>query len=90
MKGKQLLIAVIALGVLGALAFFTSERNQGSQSSDQSGIGSEVVTKLDPSKVKTVVITDKDGTVTLRDRDTTEQKRVTEEELLAFLDEQLF
>ena len=33
---------------------------------------------------------EKDGTVTLRDRDTTEQKRVTEEELLAFLDEQLF
>lgn len=33
---------------------------------------------------------EKDGTVTLRDRDTTEQKRVSEEELLAFLDEQLF
>ena len=33
---------------------------------------------------------EKDGTVTLRDRDTTEQKRVTEEELLAFLDDQLF
>ena len=33
---------------------------------------------------------EKDGTVTLRDRDTTEQKRVTEEELLAFLDERLF
>ncbi len=33
---------------------------------------------------------EKDGTVTLRDRDTTEQKRISEEELLAFLDEQLF
>ena len=29
---------------------------------------------------------EKDGTVTLRDRDTTEQKRVTEEELFAILD----
>ena len=69
MKGKQLLIAVIALGVLGALAFFTSDRNQDGQSSDQSGIGTEVVTKLDPSKVKTVVITDKDGSVTLSQKD---------------------
>ena len=31
-----------------------------------------------------------DGSVTLRDRDTTEQKRVSEAELYAFLDEQLF
>ena len=33
---------------------------------------------------------EKDGTVTLRDRDTTEQRRVTEEELMLFLDESLF
>ncbi|MDQ8199088.1 glycine--tRNA ligase [Pelagicoccus enzymogenes] len=33
---------------------------------------------------------EKDGSVTLRDRDTTEQKRVSEEELYQFLDEQLF
>lgn len=33
---------------------------------------------------------EKDGTVTLRDRDTTEQKRVSEEELFAMLDEALF
>ena len=32
---------------------------------------------------------EKDGTITLRDRDTTEQKRVTEAELYAFLDEAL-
>ncbi|MGY8694084.1 MAG: glycine--tRNA ligase, partial [Verrucomicrobiia bacterium] len=32
---------------------------------------------------------EKDGTVTLRDRDTTEQKRVTEEELYALLDASL-
>ncbi|MDD9866003.1 MAG: hypothetical protein OXS32_06645, partial [Verrucomicrobiales bacterium] len=64
MKGKQFLIAVIVLVVLGALALFTSGGNQDGQSSGQSGIGSEVVTKLDPSKVTSVVITDKDGTVT--------------------------
>ncbi|MGB0408741.1 MAG: glycine--tRNA ligase [Opitutales bacterium] len=32
---------------------------------------------------------EKDGTVTLRDRDTTEQRRVTEDELIAFLEEQI-
>ena len=69
MKGKQLLIAVIVLVVLGALALFTSGGNQDGQSSGQSGIGSEVVTKLDPSKVTSVVITDKDGTVTLQQKD---------------------
>ena len=69
MNGKQLLIAVIALGVLGALALFTSGRNKGNQSSGQSGIGSDVVTKLDPSKVNSVVITDKEGFVTLEQKD---------------------
>jgi len=68
MNGKQLLIAVIALGVLGALALFTSGRNKGNQSSGQSGIGSDVVTKLDPSKVNSVVITDKEGFVTLEQK----------------------
>tara|TARA_B100000614_G_scaffold54079_4_gene46790 strand:- start:3369 stop:5279 length:1911 start_codon:yes stop_codon:yes gene_type:complete len=69
MNGKQLLIAVIALGVLGAMALFTSDRNMGNQSSGQSGIGSDVVTKLDPSKVSSVVITDKEGIVTLEQKD---------------------
>ena len=32
---------------------------------------------------------EQDGTVTLRDRDTTEQRRVTEDELIAFLEEQI-
>jgi glycyl-tRNA synthetase len=32
---------------------------------------------------------EKDGTVTLRDRDTTEQRRVSEDELIAFLEEQI-
>ena len=69
MNGKQLLIAVIALGVLGALALFTSGRNKDNQSSGQSGIGSDVVTKLDPSKVSSVVITDKEGLVNLEQKD---------------------
>ena len=69
MNGKQLLIAVIALGVLGALALFTSGRNMGNQSSGQSGIGSDVVTKLDPSKVSSVVIADKERIVTLEQKD---------------------
>ena len=69
MNGKQLLIAVIALGVLGAMALFTSDRNMGNQSSGQSGIGSDVVTKLDTSKVSSVVITDKEGIVTLEQKD---------------------
>jgi glycyl-tRNA synthetase len=32
---------------------------------------------------------EKDGTVTLRDRDTCEQRRVTEDELIQFLEEQI-
>ena len=32
---------------------------------------------------------EKDGTVTLRDRDTCEQRRVTEDELIKFLEEQI-
>ena len=32
---------------------------------------------------------EQDGTVTLRDRDTTEQRRLTEEELIAYLEEQI-
>ena len=32
---------------------------------------------------------EKDGTVTLRDRDTCEQRRVNEEELIAFLETQI-
>jgi predicted ribosomally synthesized peptide with SipW-like signal peptide len=31
MKGKQLLIAVLILGVLGAIAYFTSIDDQGGQ-----------------------------------------------------------
>ena len=54
MKHKNLLIAVIVLGVLGAIAFFTSNNGQSNQSSDKSGIGKEVVTKLDPTKISKI------------------------------------
>ena len=69
MKNKNLLIAVIVLGVLGAIAFFTSNNGQSNQSSDKSGIGKEVVTKLDPTKISKITITDKDGSVSLEMKD---------------------
>ena len=76
MKNKNLLIAVIVLGVLGAIAFFTSNNGQSNQSSDKSGIGKEVVTKLDPTKISKITITDKDGSVSLEMKD--EKWTVTE------------
>jgi FKBP-type peptidyl-prolyl cis-trans isomerase len=76
MKNKNLLIAVIVLGVLGAIAFFTSNNGQSNQSSDKSGIGKEVVTKLDPTKITKITITDKDGSVSLEMND--EKWTVTE------------
>ena len=75
MKNKNLLIAVIVLGVLGAIAFFTSN-SQSNQAINQSGIGKEVVTKLDPSKISKITITDKDGSVSLEMKD--EKWTVTE------------
>ena len=75
MKNKQVLIAIIVLGVLGVIAFFTSN-NQSNQPSDKSGIGKEVVTKLDPKKIAKITITDKDGSVSLEMKD--EKWTVTE------------
>ena len=75
MKNKQVLIAIIILGVLGVIAFFTSN-NQSNQPSDKSGIGKEVVTKLDPVKITKITITDKDGSVSLEMKD--EKWTVTE------------
>ena len=75
MKNKQVLIAIIILGVLGVIAFFTSN-NQSNQPSDKSGIGKEVVTKLDPKKIAKITITDKDGSVSLEMKD--EKWTVTE------------
>ena len=65
MKGKQLLIAVLALGILGSIAYFTSDKTLGGDASDKAGIGKTVVTDLDPAKIATIAITDNDATLTL-------------------------
>ncbi len=69
MKGKQLLFAVIALVVLGGIAYFTSNANQGSQSTEKVGGGKSVVTDLDPAKIDTIHITDKDASLSLSQTD---------------------
>ena len=76
MKGKQLLIAVIALGLLGGIAYFTSDKTLGGDASDKAGIGKTVVTGLDPAKIATIAITDNDTTLTLAQKD--EKWTVTE------------
>jgi len=65
MKGKQLLIAVLALGVLGGIAYFTSIKDRGGRSPAKSGIGKTVITNLDPAKIATIAITDSDSALTL-------------------------
>ena len=65
MKGKQLLIAVLALGILGSIAYFTSDKTLGGDASDKAGIGKTVVTDLDPAKIATIAIMDNDATLTL-------------------------
>jgi FKBP-type peptidyl-prolyl cis-trans isomerase len=65
MKGKQLLIAVLALGILGSIAYFTSDKTLGGDASDKAGIGKTVVTDLDPAKIATIAITDNEATLTL-------------------------
>ena len=76
MKGKQLLIAVLALGLLGGIAYFTSDKTLGGDASDKAGIGKTVVTDLDPAKIATIAITDNDTTLTLAQKD--EKWTVTE------------
>ncbi len=76
MKGKQLLIAVLALGVLGSIAYFTSDKTLGGDASDKAGIGKTLVTDLDPAKIATIAITDNDATLTLAQKD--EKWTVTE------------
>ena len=76
MKGKQLLIAALALGVLGGIAYFTSSDGQGSRATEKSGVGKTVVTDLDPAKIATIAITDNDASLTLAQQD--EQWIITE------------
>ena len=76
MKGKQLLIAVLALGLLGSIAYFNSNETLGDDASDKAGIGKTLVTDLDPAKITTIAITDNDATLTLAQKD--EKWTVTE------------
>ena len=76
MKGKQLLIAVLALGLLGSIAYFNSNETLGDDASDKAGIGKTLVTDLDPEKITTIAITDNDATLTLAQKD--EKWTVTE------------
>ena len=76
MKGKQLLIAVLALGLLGSIAYFNSNKTLGDDASDKAGIGKTLVTDLDPEKITTIAITDNDATLTLAQKD--EKWTVTE------------
>ena len=76
MKGKQLLIAVLTLGVLGGIAYFTSIKDQGSQATEKTGVGKTVVTDLDPAKIATITVMDNDASLTLAQQD--EKWTVTE------------
>jgi len=69
MKGKQLLIAVLILGVLGAIAYFTSIDDQGGQVADTAGVGKTVVKDLKPEDITTISIADKEATLTLAQKD---------------------
>ena len=62
MKGKQLLIAVLILGVLGAIAYFTSIDDQGGQVAETAGVGKTVVKDLKPEDITTISIADKVAT----------------------------
>ncbi|SVC33676.1 uncharacterized protein METZ01_LOCUS286530, partial [marine metagenome] len=54
MKGKQLLIAVITLVVLGGIAYFTSIDDLGSQVAKTAGVGKTVVKDLKPEDITTI------------------------------------
>ena len=69
MKGKQLLIAVITLGVLGGIAYFTSIDDQGSQMAETAGVGKTVVKNLKPEDIATISISGKEASLTLAQKD---------------------
>ena len=64
---KKNLIAFVVVAILGVIAYLTSNNNN--QPGSKTGIGAEVVKKIDPTKITTITITDKDGSVTLEQKD---------------------
>ena len=65
---KKNLIALVVVATLGVIAYLTSKNND-DQPSSKTGIGAEVVKKIDPSKITAITITDKNGSVTLEQKD---------------------
>ena len=65
---KKNLIALVVVATLGVIAYLTSKNND-DQPSSKTGIGAEVVKKIDPTKITAIMITDKNGSVTLEQKD---------------------
>ena len=65
---KKNLIALVVVATLGVIAYLTS-KNNADQPSSKTGIGAEVVKKIDPTKITAITITDKNGSVTLEQKD---------------------
>ena len=65
---KKNLIALVVVAILGVTAYLTSKNND-DQPSSKTGIGAEVVKKIDPTKITAITITDKNGSVTLEQKD---------------------
>tara|TARA_B100000530_G_scaffold63952_3_gene37411 strand:- start:5849 stop:7750 length:1902 start_codon:yes stop_codon:yes gene_type:complete len=65
---KKNLIALVVVATLGVIAYLTSKNND-DQPSSKTGIGAEVVKKIDPTKITAIMIKDKNGSVTLEQKD---------------------
>ena len=65
---KKNLLALVVVATLGVIAYLTSKNND-DQPSSKTGIGAEVVKKIDPTKITAITITDKNGSVTLEQKD---------------------
>ena len=65
---KKNLIALVVVATLGVIAYLTSKNND-DQPSSKTGIGAEVVKKKDPTIITAIMITDKNGSVTLEQKD---------------------
>ena len=65
---KKNLIALVVVATLGVITYLTSKNND-DQPSSKTGIGAEVVKKIDPTKITAITITDKNGSVTLEQKD---------------------